>query len=154
MQVASTDRAADATAKTLAQFSSYALGDKASEYTYNLFYLVGKWIYLIDALDDYDKDIKKGAYNPFVLSYGAESRQALLQGEKGKEVQFIFNALFFDIRECLASVKFYFNRDLIDNVLLRGLPTMTKKVMLGCACNGKRHRRDENADNNNDENRA
>ena len=153
-KIASIDRAADATANMIKEFADYALKDKATEHTARLFYTLGKWIYLIDALDDYDKDIKKGAYNPFVLSYGAESRQALLQGEKGKEVQFIFNALFFDIRECLASVKFYFNRDLIDNVLLRGLPTMTKKVMLGCACNGKRHRRDENADNNNDENRA
>ena len=133
----SLDRAADATANMLAEFSDYALGESASVYTRNLFYAVGKWIYLIDALDDYDKDKKKGAYNPFLLAYGAESRQALLNGEKGEEIRYVFHALFFDIRENLANIPFRFNRDLSDNILLRGLPTMTKKVMEGCACKPK-----------------
>ena len=92
-------------------------------------------IYLIDALDDYDKDKKKNAYNPFVLAYQAESKQALLAGENGDEVRYVFNSLFFDIRENLAGLTFRFNRDLSDNILLRGLPTVTKRVMLGC--NGK-----------------
>ena len=153
-KVSGIDRAADATAAMLQQFSVYALKDKSTEYTERLFYTLGKWIYLIDALDDYDKDAKKGAYNPFLLSYGAKSREELLKSEQGEEVRFAFNTLFFDIRECLSKVKFHFNRDLIDNILLRGLPTMTKKVMLGCACHEKRDRRKENADNNKDENRA
>lgn len=134
----SIDRAADATAQMLAQFSDYALGEKATPFTRNLFYAVGKWIYLIDALDDYDKDRKKGAYNPFVLAYQAESRAALLSGEKGEEVRYIFNAVFFDIRENLSQISFRFNRDLSDNILLRGLPMMTKQVMQGCGCRPKR----------------
>lgn len=28
---------------------------------------IGKWIYLIDALDDYDKDLSNGEFNPFTL---------------------------------------------------------------------------------------
>lgn len=137
----SVDRAADATATMLAEFSDYALKDKANEYTRKLFYTIGKWIYLIDALDDYDKDKKKGAYNPFLLAYGAESREALLKSEKGAEVQYVFNALFFDIRESLSHLTFPFNRDLSDNILLRGLPMMTKKVMNGC--NDKRKKTDK-----------
>ena len=134
----SIDRAADATATMLAEFSDYALEDKATPFTRNLFYTIGKWIYLIDAMDDYDKDKKKGAYNPFVLAYGAESRQALLAGEKGEEVRYIFNALFFDIRENLSQITFRFNRDLSDNILLRGLPNTTKCVMAGCGADGKK----------------
>ena len=136
----SIDRAADSTACMLAEFSDYALGEKATEYTRTLFYAIGKWIYLIDALDDYDKDKKKGAYNPFLLAYGAESREALLNGEKGDEVRFAFNALFFDIRENLSHIKFHFNRDLSDNILLRGLPVTTKHIMCGCDCEGKKKR--------------
>ena len=131
-KTSSVDRAADATATMLAEFSNYALEDKATEQTYNLFYALGKWIYLIDALDDYDKDVKKGAYNPFVLAYGAPCKNALIQSEKGKEIEYVFNALFFDIRENLAGITFHFNRDLLDNILLRGLPATTKKIMSGC----------------------
>lgn len=130
----SLDRAADATAKMLAEFSDYALEEKATAYTHNLFYAVGKWIYLIDALDDYDKDKKKGAYNPFLLAYRAENKSELLCGKDGDEVRFVFNALFFDIRENLSKISFRFNRDLSDNILLRGLPVTTKKVMQGENC--------------------
>ena len=125
------DRAADATANMLAEFSDYVLEDKKNPQTRNLFYAIGKWIYLIDALDDYDKDLKKGAYNPFVLAYGADCKQSLLAGEKGDEVRFAFNAIFHDVRENLAQIPFTFNHDLSDNILLRGLPMMTKHVMKG-----------------------
>ena len=128
----SLDRAADATAQMLAEFSDYALKDKATKATYNLFYALGKWIYLIDALDDYDKDVKKGAYNPFYLAYGEQSKATLLAGEKGEDVRYVFQALFFDIRDCLSQISFRFNRDLQDNILLRGLPATTKAVMEKC----------------------
>ena len=72
-----------------------------------------------------------------MLAYGAESQTALLAGEKGDEVRFAFNALFFDIRENLSHIKFHFNRDLSDNILLRGLPMTTKHIMCGCDCEGK-----------------
>ena len=35
------------------------------------------------------------------------------------------------MREGLAGVKFYFNRDLTDNVILRGIPLETQRVMRG-----------------------
>ena len=148
----SLDRAADATANMLQEFSVYILQDKSTEHTQKLFYTLGKWIYLIDALDDYDKDVKKGAYNPFRLAYGAENRNALLQSKRGEEVKFVFNAMFFDIRESLANVRFYFNRDLTDNVLLRGLPMMTKRVMCGCTNKKAKHRTPSNTDTNVDKN--
>lgn len=145
-QVDSIDRAADATAMILADFSQYVLGDKGTEHTRKLFYAIGKWIYLIDALDDYDKDLKKGAYNPFVLAYHAPSKQALCEGAHGDEVRYVFHALFYDIRENLGAIEFRFNRDLSDNILLRGLPQMTKKIMCGCDCNGRKTKARRKAD--------
>ncbi len=131
--VASVDIAADATANMLCELSDYLLEDKKTPQTRALFYAVGKWIYLIDALDDYDKDKKKGAYNPFLLSFAADCKKQLVENHKA-DVEFIFNALFYDIRENLAQIKFYFNRDLSDNILLRGLPAMTKRVLSDSPC--------------------
>ncbi len=129
----SLDRAADASACMVARVCDYILGEKRTDYTYKLFYSVGKWIYLIDAFDDYDKDIKKGAYNPFRLAYNAGGRCELIE-KFGKEITFVFHSLFYDIRECLANIKFHFNRDLSDNILLRGLPMVTKNIMEGVSC--------------------
>jgi hypothetical protein len=144
--VDSLDRAADPTANMLADVCDFILGEKATEYTRNLFYAVGKWIYLIDALDDYDKDVKKGAYNPFALAYKAENREKLLEGKSGEEVRYAFHALFFDIRENLSHIEFHFNRDLSDNILLRGLPMMTKRIMDGCGCEQK-HKKEKKTNN-------
>lgn len=126
----SPDRAADPSANMMRALSDYLLKDKATPYTAGLFYELGKWVYLIDALDDYDKDKKKKRYNPFVLAYGCENRHKLME-ERGEEVRFLFDTLFYSLRENLANVPFFFNRDLTDNVLLRGLPAETERVMKG-----------------------
>ena len=147
----SVDHAADATANMLAAFSDYALGEKATAYTRTLFYAVGKWIYLIDALDDYDKDKAKGAYNPFILAYNADCRKALLEGEYAEEVAFIFRSVFFDIKESLAQIPFRFNTDLSDNILLRGMPAVTKRIMEGKTCNGKCHKKSQKKNTKQDE---
>ena len=136
-KVESLDVASDATADIIARFSDYALKDKATDHTRNLFYAVWKWIYLIDALDDYDKDKKKGAYNPFITLYGAPCRDKLLKSDLGEEVRYTFHSIFFDIRENLSQITFHFNRDLSDNILLLGLPKTTENIMNGLGCSGR-----------------
>ena len=42
------------------------LGDKATEDVLNFSYYLGRWIYLIDAIDDFDKDKKRKSFNVFV----------------------------------------------------------------------------------------
>ncbi len=136
-QTASLDIAADATASMLKELSDFLLGEKKSEETGTLFYALGKWIYLIDALDDYDKDRKKGAYNPFVLVFGAGDKCELVE-KNAEEVGFAFRTLFADIRQSLSKIPMSFNRDLVDNVLLRGLPAETKRVMESSCKNCKK----------------
>ncbi|MDE7158661.1 MAG: hypothetical protein K2N74_03715, partial [Clostridiales bacterium] len=82
------------------------------------------------ALDDFEKDGKKNNYNPFVLSYGKMSLKELMEKE-GEDIHFLFNTLFYSIRENLAKIPFHFNRDLTDNIILLGLPAETKRVMQG-----------------------
>ncbi len=126
----SLDRAADPTACMMQRLSRHFLKERAGEGTDELFYALGKWVYLIDALDDYDKDKKKGSYNPFVLAYGAENKRTLIK-ENGGEIGFVFDTLFYSLREGLGGCKFSFNRDLTDNVILLGIPAETKRVMEG-----------------------
>lgn len=129
-KTASPDRAADPTASMMKTLSDHFLKDKKSEFTGNLFYGLGKWVYLIDALDDYEKDGKKNNYNPFVLSYGRMSLKELMERE-GEDIHFLFDTLFYSIRENLAKISFAFNRDLTDNIILLGLPAETERVMKG-----------------------
>lgn len=129
-KVASFDRAADPTANMMKELSDYLLKDKKTEATANLFYGLGKWVYLIDALDDIEKDGKKKRYNPFVLSYGKLTRAQLLE-KAGEDIDFLFNTLFYSLRENLGKIEFHFNRDLTDNIILLGLPAETARVLKG-----------------------
>ena len=60
---ASLDEAADPSGKMLAAiFSQGYYGEDKMEACAG--YLLGRWIYLLDAVDDIEKDIKSGSYNP------------------------------------------------------------------------------------------
>lgn len=105
------------------------LQDERTEDTDRLFYYLGKWIYLIDALDDYDKDVKNKNYNPFYYAFGKKPEAVDLIGESGKEIAFLFSDIFVNIENSVKNCKWKFNHDLIDNILLKGLPKTTLSVM-------------------------
>ena len=121
--------AAEPFAQMLVKLSDYALGEKATESGRLIFYFLGKWIYLADALDDYDKDVKKGNYNPLYLEFGRLPDVKTLKETRGADLNFAFSSIFAGLKENLARTKFYFNHDLIDNVLLRGIPSVTLKIL-------------------------
>ena len=131
------DMACEPTAQMMAQLSRYVLGEHATEYTDGLAYAIGKWVYLMDALDDYDRDVKKGRYNVLALNYGERTRaQAVKKGED--ELVFIFDSLFADMRQNLANIKFKFNHDLTDNIILRGIPLKTRQLVYGTCEDGRK----------------
>ncbi|MDE6076007.1 MAG: hypothetical protein K2G26_06185, partial [Clostridia bacterium] len=114
------DQACEPTAFMIKELSTYALGEYATPATEALCYDIGKWVYLADALDDYDKDVKKGRYNVLYNAFGCPTKAEAVQ-KCGEEIDFIFNTLFADMRMQLANIKFYFNHDLTDNIILRGI---------------------------------
>ena len=65
-----------------------------------------------------------------MLAYGCKTRAELME-RFGEDVAFLFDTTFYDMREGMSGVKFYFNRELTDNVILRGLPAETERVFKG-----------------------
>ncbi|MBP5177904.1 MAG: hypothetical protein ILP02_04935, partial [Clostridia bacterium] len=124
----SVDAVADPFAEMLSKLSSLVLCDYATEFTKRLFYAVGKWLYLIDALDDYDKDVKKGGYNVLKSAYKSINAQNLVR-KHGEDLNFIFGSLFVEVNECFNNIKFNFNCDLVGNILLKGLPAATQRII-------------------------
>lgn len=126
------DMAAEPTAEMMQRLSVYALGEYSTAETEALFYGLGKWVYLADALDDYDKDVKKGAYNVFYKAFGEKCKADAVE-RNYDELTFIFDTLFADMRQRLAKINFRFNHDLTDNIIMRGIPLKTR-ALIKCEC--------------------
>lgn len=79
--VSDLDRAAGLTGTMLGEIFAYANDEWASTLRQMGFYL-GKYIYLMDAYEDLEEDIKKGSYNPWITlastpTFEGDSRQIL-----------------------------------------------------------------------------
>ena len=75
----SADIVADPFGNMMQEIVQILMGDKCNDVLNELAYNLGKWIYLIDALDDFDKDKKKKNYNVFINAYqNIETQEQLL----------------------------------------------------------------------------
>lgn len=83
---------------------------------------LGKWVYLIDALDDVFTDLKKKSYNPVIIKYGDNLNSALT--ECGAVMNMAVN-------ECISAVELLnmskFSM-ILRNVFYMGLPMEQKRV--------------------------
>ena len=65
---ASTDEASHQSAEALGRITAYNMNDPEGN-IYRFGYGIGKWVYLTDAFDDVEKDLKDKSYNVFVNKY-------------------------------------------------------------------------------------
>ena len=69
------DRACDPTATILGEvFASLSRKEGERRVLRRLGYLLGRYVYMADALDDLEKDRQRGAYNPFLLRGDPQQR--------------------------------------------------------------------------------
>jgi hypothetical protein len=121
----SIDRVCEPFSQMMVELAELVLGEKATESVKKLFYFLGKWIYLIDALDDYQKDVKEKAYNPLYYAYGEKDSVREVFNVNGKDISFAFSDIFANLKMAMGDCRFYFNHDLIDNIILGALPPFT-----------------------------
>lgn len=135
-EVASIDIPADVFGDMMASLLSYGLDGDKKLVASNIGKRIGRWIYIVDAFDDYDKDRKSGSYNPFVLLYNAEnfSEDNLISISKMLEAEL---ALALSAIDLLDEDSDKTRSEIIKNILCLGMPQSVKKV-----CD--KHRKAEN----------
>lgn len=130
----SIDRVSDCFASMMERLCKELLGEHSCEDIERLFYNVGKWIYLIDALDDLDKDKKAKRYNPFIAAYGMPGSAEEFKRERQSDLSFMFNCIYAAIEQSFYSLKFNFNTDILSNILLSGIKSRTNMIMENSRC--------------------
>lgn len=123
----SVDMAADTFGELLAHVSSFGLEGGNDVVAYEIGYHLGKWIYVIDACDDFADDLKSGSYNVLKLAFGEkidENHKKLIQG-----------AMFLELDKMSKAVElidFSSHRDVeavVKNIIYDGLIAETKRVL-------------------------
>ncbi|MGQ9855627.1 MAG: DUF5685 family protein [Fervidobacterium sp.] len=97
----------------------------------NMAYNLGKWIYVLDAFDDIEKDAKKNRYNPILLEYGFNDGEDI-KDFADKVRPDIRNLLYTFIEDVIAAynlleVRTY--KGLADNIVYYGIFNETERVL-------------------------
>lgn len=71
----SIDAVADTFAQLVAGAAMEVEGDTHRRVLSQLFYHLGRWIYLVDAADDLEKDYRSGSYNPLLYRFDLQAGQ-------------------------------------------------------------------------------
>ena len=97
-------------------------GDEIRDNLYNLGYTLGKWIYLIDALDDLEKDMKNKKFNPINFLYNDNNLPYEDIKEKIKDkIEFTILNCSYNCVEYLSKLPLIRNVDLLNNTLQLGM---------------------------------
>lgn len=128
---ASLDQAAEAFAKIMeAIFEEGPLPEGVREQNVlrRIGYHLGKWIYLMDAVDDVEENIESGAYNPLLYRFSYEP------GEEGFLDRIMetcrFNLIHYlgEIAKAADLLTIRKNRGIIENIIYKGLLRKTENL--------------------------
>lgn len=132
----SLDAAAEPFADMMRKVFGELAGEKGSSEVERIGYLLGKYVYFMDALDDYDEDAREGKFNAFRRTFGSETYEELIAAH-GEDIRFIAEEIFHGIEEAYRSVVLADNEGVVTNVLWYGLrwrlDTVLKKEKGKCS---------------------
>ncbi|MGE5613665.1 MAG: DUF5685 family protein [Bacillota bacterium] len=93
-------------------------------------YNLGKWIYLLDAYDDIEKDIAGGKYNPLVyqFKYGGEDIAGFKEKIRGK-AEFNLTYSLNEISRGFELLDVKMNKGILQNIIYIGMLRKTENIL-------------------------
>lgn len=111
---------------------------KLRDNLYTFGYALGKWIYIIDALDDLEKDMKEGSFNPIAVLYNnANLPYEELIPQVRDQVSFTLLNCGYNCMASLRKLPLVRNRALLENIVSLGMMEEYTKVTSRCGCQSK-----------------
>ena len=126
-KVASIDAPANIFGELMAELLSHGLDGKKSIIAKSIGNRLGRWIYIVDAFDDYESDRSSGSYNPFVLLYNGEN----FSESDTKSISMMLEA---ELAMALSAIDLLDDdadrsrSEIIKNILCLGMPASVRKI--------------------------
>ena len=122
-----TDKAAHESADVLGKIFAYGLFDGEGK-AYRFGYGIGKFVYLADAADDIEKDIKNKSYNPFVEKYKLTKAP---DDEIKSEIEGTLNMCAAVAAEAFKETEKKTLTPIVENIIYDGLENTMKTILKG-----------------------
>ncbi len=90
-------------------------------------YFLGRWIYLIDAADDLEKDFKCNNFNPFIKVFNLQ--KLMSHSELNHKIEPVLNHTLGRLISAYNLLDIHKFKDVLDNVIYYGLQETQKKVL-------------------------
>lgn len=125
----SIDEAAHPTAQAMSELISYGFDGDTKTILERIGYCVGRWVYISDALDDFEKDCKSGSYNTFAQRSEYRYDDAKLNRGIFESAEKLLNQsadeayIAYELLDCEN-----FN-PIIENILDCGMSNCTQKIL-------------------------
>lgn len=126
--IAVPDKAAHPSADALGKILSFGAQENKNG-LYRFGYFVGRWVYLLDALDDIEKDLKTGSFNVFVNRYSLSSKD--LEADVRHEIESTLNSSSGEALSAFRSCRFKHSNEIIENILTGGMYRSAMNVLKG-----------------------
>lgn len=122
------DKLADCFAKIL---EGIILELGKNEIAAKLGYFLGRWIYLMDAVDDCEKDFSKKVFNPLIVDEkDFLSRDDFLKTHK-EELKYLLYSTYSMIVECYDKMEVTVGEGVLSNIIYQGLPSQMERILKG-----------------------
>lgn len=128
----------DSSAESTAQMLSQVLlllsnGTKSQELVLGqLGYFLGRWIYLMDAADDIEKDQKHHQFNPFLKKFATSESEPKISKSQEAFRDYCNEVLNQTLSQALAAfnlLELHHFGTILDNTIRLGLPAMQKQIL-------------------------
>lgn len=129
-KTSSVDRAAQPTAEAMSKMLQLIAEDESQKRILDRFgYLIGRWVYLMDALDDLEDDCRSHGYNPFLLRLGEVSPTDAQLAEIRQYGQGVLNITVAELGVTYELLEWQRYKSILDNIIYLGLPQSAKVVL-------------------------
>ena len=127
-QLPSVDTPADCFGEIMSDILSFGLEGSDAAIMKSIGRHIGRWIYIVDASDDLEDDLKKKRYNPFIYLYEGnllteEQKQSIVTSLKLElmSAEPAFDLIDYD--------GYYDIEEIIKNIIYRGMPDVVERVL-------------------------
>ena len=127
-KVDSIDRVSDPFANIMKGIAKELFGEKYTTELGEMMYALGKWVYIVDAIDDIDDDFKEDKFNLFLVNYSYIDKKTFLI-DKHDELRFALMNCYNTICENFDKLNIKKYEGVLTNILWYGIKVKSEEML-------------------------